>query len=144
MIFLFLYVSSTKNDVFDDQISATDPVSTLATFSEFGVDPILNAIVLATSVIDDAIAFAFFSTFNEFIGSGYDIRSASASVGLRFLYIFIGSSLLGYFQGVAMAWFLQHHRSIQTDYSILAALIVCFVYISFLSSQLLQVRSKHA
>eukprot|EP01035_Chromulina_nebulosa_P019586 gene19586-25489_t len=37
-------------------ISATDPVSTLAIFAEMRVEPILFAIVLGTSILDDAIA----------------------------------------------------------------------------------------
>jgi len=46
-------------------ISATDPVSTLGTYSDLRVDPLLNIIVFGEAAINDAVAIVVFSLVND-------------------------------------------------------------------------------
>lgn len=46
-------------------ISATDPVSTLGTYSELKVDPLLNIIVFGEAAINDAVAIVIFTILND-------------------------------------------------------------------------------
>ena len=41
---------------FGSIVSATDPVTTLAIFSDLHVDPLLNSLVLGESLLNDAVA----------------------------------------------------------------------------------------
>ena len=51
---------------FGSLISATDPVSTLAVFSELKVDPTLFYLVFGESVLNDAIGITLFKTTAKF------------------------------------------------------------------------------
>mmetsp|Transcript_115572 Transcript_115572/g.222715 ORF Transcript_115572/g.222715 Transcript_115572/m.222715 type:complete len:656 (+) Transcript_115572:88-2055(+) len=50
---------------FASLISATDPVSTLSTYSKLKVDPLLNILVFGESTINDAVAIVLFNVFNS-------------------------------------------------------------------------------
>lgn len=54
-------------------ISATDPVATLATYSDLKVDPLLNIIVFGEAAINDAVAIVVFTLVNDdYLMSAYD------------------------------------------------------------------------
>lgn len=46
-------------------VSATDPVSTLSTYSALKVDPVLNIMVFGESLLNDAVAIVLFNVFNS-------------------------------------------------------------------------------
>mmetsp|Transcript_28273 Transcript_28273/g.57908 ORF Transcript_28273/g.57908 Transcript_28273/m.57908 type:complete len:315 (+) Transcript_28273:68-1012(+) len=79
-------------------ISATDPVSTLAVFSELKVDPNLFYLVFGESVINDAVGVVLFNTFSKFIGYSHGYGTVLIAVA-DFVVIFCGSLLIGYLVG---------------------------------------------
>ena len=79
-------------------ISATDPVSTLAVFSELKVDPNLFYLVFGESVINDAVGVVLFNTFSKFVG--YEHGATTVFIAFAdFILIFIGSLVIGYLVG---------------------------------------------
>ena len=57
--------------LFGSLISSTDPVTTLAIFSDMGLDPDLHAVVLGESLLNDAISIVLFEALFSFGTSGY-------------------------------------------------------------------------
>eukprot|EP00933_Yihiella_yeosuensis_P023635 TRINITY_DN18399_c0_g2_i1.p1 TRINITY_DN18399_c0_g2~~TRINITY_DN18399_c0_g2_i1.p1 ORF type:complete len:670 (+),score=90.87 TRINITY_DN18399_c0_g2_i1:46-2010(+) len=92
-------------------ISATDPVATLATYSQLNVEPLLNIMVFGESTINDAVAIVLFDILNDndIFGDGCtpsqtssaDIWKAIASGVIQKL---LGSLFLGL--GLACAYTL--------------------------------------
>ncbi|CAM9183140.1 unnamed protein product, partial [Ectocarpus fasciculatus] len=121
---------------FGSLISATDPVSTLAVFTELKVDPNLFYLVFGESVLNDAIAITLFKTFSKFVG--LPLGPADMFIAfVDFLVIFIGSALIGYVLGLAAAFFfkvvdLTHYRLL------LVSIFVAMVYIPFLFAEAIQ------
>ena len=58
-------------------LSATDPVSTLATFQSKKVDPVLFYLVFGESVLNDAVGLVLYDTLAKFVGYRHDSHSAS-------------------------------------------------------------------
>ena len=75
-------------------ISATDPVATLAVFSELDVPPLLYNLVFGESVLNDAVAVVLFSTLSEFYTTSWS-WSTIPLMGWRFVFIGVGSLLVG-------------------------------------------------
>jgi len=88
---------------FGGLISATDPVSTLAVFTELKVHPTLFYIVSGESIINDAVGVVLFSTFSSFVGKELNSAGLMAAVG-EFIAILLGSTCLGYGLGVFTAF----------------------------------------
>jgi len=85
------------NFAFASLISATDPVATLATFTQLKIaerQPMLNSLVFGESMINDAVAIVMFNAVN-FSASGQQ-----KGLLLSIFWLFSGSMLLG---GVAAA-----------------------------------------
>jgi NhaP-type Na+/H+ or K+/H+ antiporter len=120
---------------FGSLISATDPVSTLAVFSEIKVDPNLFYLVFGESVLNDAIGISLFDTTAHFVGKEMTVDAIFEAIGI-FLMTFSLSCLIGYASGVLTAGLLKavnlsHHPLI------LMTVFVSMVYVPFLISGLL-------
>lgn len=88
-------------------ISATDPVTVLAIFSDLHVDVNLYALVFGESVLNDAVAIVLAESINSYTenykGEGsFETASAFKSLG-KFCYIFIGSFFMGSLTGCSTA-----------------------------------------
>jgi NhaP-type Na+/H+ or K+/H+ antiporter len=121
---------------FGSLISATDPVSTLAVFSELKVDPHLFYLVFGESVLNDAIGISLFNTTKEFVGKEMTVEAIVAAIAI-FMMTFTLSCLIGYVSGVLSAGLfkavdLSHHPII------LMTVFFTIVYIPFLISEVLQ------
>jgi NhaP-type Na+/H+ or K+/H+ antiporter len=121
---------------FGSLISATDPVSTLAVFSELKVDPHLFYLVFGESVLNDAIGISLFDTTKEFVGEEMTAEATIAAIAI-FIMTFSLSCLIGYGSGVLSAGLfkavdLSHHPII------LMTVFFTIVYIPFLISEVLQ------
>lgn len=85
-------------------IAATDPVSTLATYSKLKVDPLLNTMVFGDSTFNDAVAIVLFKVLNsdEIMGTP-ESRPTASQLSVHILggivKIFLGSLGLGLFIG---------------------------------------------
>ena len=91
-------------------VSATDPVSVIAVFTELRVDPKLFYLVFGESVLNDAVGIVLFKTFSKFVG--YDHGALSLLIGfVDFVVIFGGSMVLGALCALATALTLRCLRS---------------------------------
>ena len=80
--------------LFGSLISATDPVTVLALFSELNADINLYSMVYGESVLNDAVALVMYKTVLTFKETEFNAQSALAATG-SFLKIFISSTLIG-------------------------------------------------
>lgn len=119
---------------FGSLISATDPVTTLAVFSELKVDPNLFYLVFGESVLNDAIGISLFDTTAEFVGQEMTMEAVLEAIAI-FVMIFTISCLIGYGSGILSAGLfkavdLSHHPVV------MMTAFVAIVYIPFLISGL--------
>jgi sodium/hydrogen exchanger 8 len=114
---------------FGSLISATDPVSTLAVFTELRVDPTLFYLVFGESVMNDAVAITLFRTTSKFVG--VPMGGADGVIAfIDFLISLVASTLIGYILGLFSAYVfkivdMREHRVG------LVAVFVCMVYFPF-------------
>jgi sodium/hydrogen exchanger 3 len=121
---------------FGSLISATDPVSTLAVFSELQVHPTLFYLVFGESVLNDAVSITLFKTMSTYIGETITLEDGLYAF-LDFVISIIGSTLIGFGLGMLFAWIfkvvdLSKHRLL------LVSLFTGMIYIPFLLSETLQ------
>ncbi|KAF8545454.1 Sodium/hydrogen exchanger family-domain-containing protein [Trichophaea hybrida] len=89
-------------------LSATDPVTILAIFNAYKVDPKLYTIIFGESILNDAVAIVMFETAKQFHGAGEaTIGSLFKGVGLFFV-VFTISLMIGVFVGIGTALLLKH------------------------------------
>lgn len=90
-------------------LSATDPVTILAIFNTYKVDPKLYTVIFGESILNDAIAIVIFETAQSYKGGAeetYGFINFFEGVGL-FLLNFFGSLLIGVLFGVGTALALK-------------------------------------
>ncbi|UKZ56617.1 hypothetical protein TrVGV298_010456 [Trichoderma virens] len=91
-------------------LSATDPVTILAIFNTYKVDPKLYTIIFGESILNDAIAIVIFETAQYIKKSegkaNYGIISFFDGIGM-FLLVFFGSMLIGIVVGIGTALLLK-------------------------------------
>ncbi|KAL8970344.1 MAG: hypothetical protein Q9197_003858 [Variospora fuerteventurae] len=93
-------------------LSATDPVTILAIFNTYKVDPKLYTIIFGESILNDAIAIVIFETAQQYRpdgpkGGSLSIASLFEAIGFFFL-IFFGSLLIGVVVGIGTALVLKY------------------------------------
>jgi sodium/hydrogen exchanger-like protein 6/7 len=89
-------------------LSATDPVTILAIFNAYKVDPKLYTIIFGESILNDAVAIVMFETAKQFHGAGEaTIGSLFKGVGVFFV-VFTISLMIGVFVGIGTALLLKH------------------------------------
>jgi len=120
-------------------ISATDPVTILAIFSELHVDVNLYALVFGESVLNDAIAIVLtraIQSYSEKYNSnngGFEVVAFFQAVG-EFLLIFTLSTILGSALGIATALLTKFTRI--RDFPLLeSCLFVLMSYTTFLIAE---------
>ncbi|KAI0481166.1 Sodium/hydrogen exchanger family-domain-containing protein [Xylariaceae sp. FL0804] len=117
-------------------LSATDPVTILAIFNTYKVDPKLYTIIFGESILNDAIAIVIFETAQKYrsdeVGA-YGVISFFFGVG-TFLLNFFGSLLIGVTVGVGTALMLKF-TYVRRYPQIETCLIVLITYASYFFSQ---------
>ncbi|KAI9884512.1 MAG: hypothetical protein M1823_003695 [Watsoniomyces obsoletus] len=118
-------------------LSATDPVTILAIFNTYQVDPKLYTIIFGESILNDAIAIVLFETAQRYkeggsIGSGLSVFSLLQGVGV-FLLIFFGSLLIGVAVGIGTALGLKY-TLVRRYPKIESSLIVLIAYACYFFS----------
>lgn len=89
-------------------LSATDPVTILAIFNAYKVDPKLYTIIFGESILNDAVAIVMFETARQFHSTDEaTIASLFKGIGV-FLVVFFVSLLIGVLVGIATALLLKH------------------------------------
>jgi sodium/hydrogen exchanger-like protein 6/7 len=89
-------------------LSATDPVTILAIFNAYKVDPKLYTVIFGESILNDAVAIVMFETARQFHGPHQaTFGSLVKGIGV-FLLVFTVSLVIGVFVGIATALLLKH------------------------------------
>ena len=115
-------------------LSATDPVTILAIFNTYKVDPKLYTVIFGESILNDAIAIVIFETAQRYRPGGVRHGALSAAgffeaIGYFFL-IFFGSLLLGVAVGIGTALLLKYtlvRRFPKTE----SCLVILIAYASY-------------
>jgi solute carrier family 9 (sodium/hydrogen exchanger), member 6/7 len=89
-------------------LSATDPVTILAIFTAYRVDPKLYTIIFGEAILNDAIAIVLFETAQSNKASGHGVGFAGLfeSIG-TFLFVFFGSLVIGVLIGMTTSLLLK-------------------------------------
>ncbi|KAK0553179.1 monovalent cation:H+ antiporter, CPA1 (nhx1) [Tilletia horrida] len=95
--------------IFGSTLSATDPVTILAIFKSYKVDPELDSIIFGESILNDAVSIVMFDTLSTFRNKEIYISSVFHGVGL-FLIVFTLSMFLGVAFGLGCSLMLKHSK----------------------------------
>ncbi|THV03492.1 sodium/hydrogen exchanger [Dendrothele bispora CBS 962.96] len=93
--------------IFGSTLSATDPVTILAIFNQYKVDPKLYTIIFGESLLNDAVSIVMYETLSRFHGEEIYLKSLFHGVGI-FLLSFSVSMALGVAFGLATSLLLKH------------------------------------
>ena len=117
-------------------VSATDPVTTIAVFDRLHVEPALYTIIVAVSILDDAVSIIMFDLFNEFVDSnGTDDHSVFYYVAYcvgQLVLIFAGSVVIGIIIALAFAALVKHSKDLISNASLLHCMTLCVIYMGYL------------
>ncbi|KAG6827749.1 hypothetical protein H0H92_010571 [Tricholoma furcatifolium] len=92
---------------FGSTLSATDPVTILAIFQQYKVDPKLYSVIFGESLLNDAVSIVMYQTLTQFHGTEVYLSSIFHGLGI-FLLSFTISLALGVCFGLGMSLILKH------------------------------------
>ncbi|KAF8626670.1 hypothetical protein AX15_004761 [Amanita polypyramis BW_CC] len=118
--------------IFGSTLSATDPVTILAIFNQYKVDPKLYTIIFGESLLNDAVSIVMYETLTQFHGTEIYLSSLFHGIGI-FLLSFSGSMALGVVFGLAMS-LLMKHSSLNHYSSIESCLVALCAYTCYFFS----------
>src|SRR4051812_29060273 len=124
-------------------LSATDPVTILAIFNAYQVDPKLYTVIFGEAILNDAIAIVLFETAQRYKATGHELRFSSLfeSIG-TFLFVFFGSSILGVAIGMFTSLLLKFtylRRFPKTE----SCIIILIAYASYFFSNAIHMSGKY-
>lgn len=126
-------------------LSATDPVTILAIFNTYKVDPSLYTIIFGESILNDAIAIVLFETaqkYREGAAKGHlTILSLFESIGI-FLLIFFGSLVIGLVVGIGTSLLLKYTR-VRKFPKIESCMIILIAYASYFFSNAIHMSGRY-
>jgi solute carrier family 9 (sodium/hydrogen exchanger), member 6/7 len=119
-------------------LSATDPVTILAIFNAYKVDPKLYTVIFGEAILNDAIAIVLFETAQTYkrSGHGFGFFSLFESIGM-FLIVFFGSLVIGLIVGMLTSLLLKFtylRRFPKTE----SCIIILIAYASYFFSNAIQ------
>ncbi|TVY65714.1 Endosomal/prevacuolar sodium/hydrogen exchanger [Lachnellula suecica] len=117
-------------------LSATDPVTILAIFNTYKVDPKLYTVIFGESILNDAVAIVLFETAQRYKEGGakgtLTIISLLEGIGI-FLAVFFGSLIIGVAVGIGTALALKY-TYVRRFPKIESCMIVLIAYASYFFS----------
>jgi solute carrier family 9 (sodium/hydrogen exchanger), member 6/7 len=117
-------------------LSATDPVTILAIFNTYKVDPKLYTVIFGESILNDAVAIVLFETAQRYKEGGaagtLGFLSLLEGIGI-FLAVFFGSLVIGVLVGIGTALSLKY-TYVRRFPKIESCLIVLIAYASYFFS----------
>lgn len=123
-------------------LSATDPVTILAIFNSFKVDPQLYTVIFGESILNDAIAIVIFESAQHADGNGQRIGVVSIIHGIwYFLKEFFGSLAIGSVVGILAAVLLKF-TYLRRYPKMESCMIVLIAYSTYFFSQAIQMSGK--
>ncbi|KAJ7042929.1 sodium/hydrogen exchanger [Mycena alexandri] len=118
---------------FGSALSATDPVTILAIFNQYKVDPKLYTVIFGESLLNDAVSIVMYETLTQFHGTEeIFVSSIFKGIGI-FLLSFSVSMALGVAFGLAMSLLLKH-SSLNLYPSIESCLVALCAYTCYFFS----------
>ena len=127
-------------------LSATDPVTILAIFNTYKVDPKLYTVIFGESILNDAVAIVLFETAQRYKEGGaagtLGFISLLEGVGI-FLAVFFGSLVIGVIVGVGTALGLKY-TYVRRFPKIESCLIILIAYASYFLSNGLHMSGKNS
>jgi len=128
---------------FGSIVSATDPVTTLAIFTDLNVDPLMNSLVLGESLLNDAVAIVLCGAIQDYSAlylkgnpDTFEVEAFFRTIG-NFLIIFLGSIGLGAIIGV-MTSILTKFTRIKDYHMLETSLFFLMSYSSYLIAEVCQ------
>ncbi|KIM61874.1 hypothetical protein SCLCIDRAFT_1215698 [Scleroderma citrinum Foug A] len=118
--------------IFGSTLSATDPVTILAIFQQYKVDPKLYTIIFGESLLNDAVSIVMYETLSQFHGTEIYLSSIFHGIGI-FLLSFSVSMALGVTFGLGMSLVLKH-SSLNLYPSIESCLVALCAYTCYFFS----------
>ncbi|KAI0742917.1 sodium/hydrogen exchanger [Daedaleopsis nitida] len=118
--------------IFGSTLSATDPVTILAIFNQYKVDPKLYTVIFGESLLNDAVSIVMYETLSQFHGSDFSVAHLFHGTGI-FLLSFGVSMALGVMFGLAMSLILKH-SSLSLYPSIETCLVALCAYMCYFFS----------
>ena len=115
-------------------LSATDPVTILAIFNTYKVDPKLYTVIFGESILNDAIAIVIFDTAQRYKPDS--TKSGSLTIAtffeaiVVFFLVFFGSLLIGVAVGIATALLLKF-TLVRRFPKIESCLVILIAYASY-------------
>ncbi|KAM5486172.1 monovalent cation:H+ antiporter, CPA1 (nhx1) [Microsporum audouinii] len=117
-------------------LSATDPVTILAIFNVYKVEPKLYTVIFGESILNDAIAIVLFETAQRYkpgsAAGSLTVLSLFEAIGI-FLIVFFGSLLIGVVVGIGTALGLKYTH-VRRDPKIESCLILLIAYACYFFS----------
>ena len=114
-------------------LSATDPVTILAIFNTYKVDPKLYTVIFGESILNDAIAIVLFDTAQRYregsTAGSLTIVNLFEAIGF-FLFVFFGSLVIGVVVGILTALGLKYTH-VRRSPKIESCLIILIAYASY-------------
>ena len=117
-------------------LSATDPVTILAIFNMYKVEPKLYTVIFGESILNDAVAIVLFETAQRYkpgnASGKLTVLSVFEAIGI-FLLVFFGSLIIGIVVGMATALGLKYTH-VRRQPKIESCLIILIAYASYFFS----------
>lgn len=104
-----LKISLVECLILGSTLSATDPVTILAIFNTYKVDPKLYSVIFGESILNDAVSIVLYETLSQFHGADLKMSSFFKGAGI-FLLSFSGSMALGVTFALACSLGLKHSK----------------------------------
>lgn len=119
-------------------ISSTDPVSVLATFKYYPVNPNFFQLIFGESIMNDAVSIVFYESsvkLGIIQASGIEILN---TIG-RFILVFVGSVCLGFFTGYLTAIILKFvsQKRVQNINNIEIGLVLIIPWVCYLIASII-------
>ena len=123
-------------------LSATDPVTILAIFNTYKVEPKLYTIIFGESILNDAIAIVLFETAQRYkdVGQSLSVLTLFKAIA-TFLGVFFGSMIIGILVGFAASLMLKFtyvRRFPKTE----SCLIILIAYLTYFLSNAIHMSGR--
>lgn len=124
-------------------LSATDPVTILAIFNSYKVDPKLYTIIFGEAILNDAVAIVIFESAQKAKeGGSHTLGFLGLLWGIWiFLRDFFGSLIIGAGVGIAAALVLKH-TYLRRYPKIESCLVILVAYVTYFFSQAIHMSGK--
>src|ERR1700753_2539455 len=123
-------------------LSATAPVTILAIFNAYKVDPKLYTVIFGESILNDAIAIVLFQTAQEYKAKGRGVGFAGLFESIwTFLFVFFGSLVIGVLIGMITSLLLKLtylRRFPKTE----SCIVVLIAYASYFFSNAIEMSGR--